>query len=408
MIGEVLAGIAAQKIGSEMSQSYVDKNRQADFENWRLAREQNFNDSQRAQFNAPLNTKLGMMYAGLNPVDASASITPASSQAAPQAQHEMKPLEIAQSTNLMADAKLKEQQAEKVELENDVTKGENEGASNTYKTIAPTLVDALKTAGFTQAADSLQYDLDTVMDKKLNVGHLRGAVESYKTLTALQQRIQDTYDKVFQTKEIQYKLNNDAAKELAEMPKLQKELTIRYISTQQALAEYYLTGADVNQQQLENMNAEIHKINSEIYSNLKKGYLSEAQADAIRNSDWKTLLYDGEFVKSMVAGGEKLGSAAFEAGSDLARTLIMANSIKNGKGGKPSPRSIGQGSSLPSEPKIQGKTYTEHKLDRANPNAGKKSTGQRGSYVDDRKDIVRKKHKFDTLFDDPMFDNPDW
>ena len=90
MIGEVLsclAGIASQKIGAEMSQSYVDKNRQADFENWRLAREQNFNDSQRAQFNAPLNTKLGMMYAGLNPVDASASITPATSQSAPQAQH---------------------------------------------------------------------------------------------------------------------------------------------------------------------------------------------------------------------------------------------------------------------------------------------------------------------------------
>lgn len=258
------------------------------------------------------------------------------------------------------------------------------------------LVDALNTAGFSQAADSLQYDLDTVMDKKLNVGYLRGAVESYKTLTALQQRIQDTYDKVFQTKEIQYKLNNDAAKDLAEMPKLQKDLTIRYISTQQALAEYYLTGADVNQQELENMQAEIHKINSEIYSNLKKGYLSEAQADAIRNSDWKSLLYDGEFVKSMVAGGEKLGSAAFEAGSDLAKTLMMANAIKSGKAGKagkvgkPDLTSVGQGSAIP-EPKIQGKTYRENKFDKANPN------DQKGSYVNDRKDIIRKKRKYDTL-----------
>ena len=75
-----LASAGAQQI-------FTDINRQSDFRNYQRSQAQNFQNSQDAQRLAPLQTKLGMQAAGLNPVTMNTSSAPASTAAAPLGAH---------------------------------------------------------------------------------------------------------------------------------------------------------------------------------------------------------------------------------------------------------------------------------------------------------------------------------
>ena len=62
-----LAGMAYGLASTGMNQYLTDRNREMDFENYKEAQQMNYQMAQNMQQTAPMNTKYGMMAAGLNP-----------------------------------------------------------------------------------------------------------------------------------------------------------------------------------------------------------------------------------------------------------------------------------------------------------------------------------------------------
>lgn len=128
----ILGGVASGLASAGIQQMFTDYNREQDFGNYQKAQEQNFINAQDSQRNAPILTKLGMEAAGLNPAGMS-NPTPVSTPSAPLGSHNSPSVNLAQDNNLMADARLKNAEAEKTELENDQIQGENEASFANYK-----------------------------------------------------------------------------------------------------------------------------------------------------------------------------------------------------------------------------------------------------------------------------------
>ena len=233
-----LAGMAYGLASTGMNQYLTDRNREMDFENYKEAQQMNYQMAQNMQQTAPMNTKYGMMAAGLNPASMQTNSSPASMDSAPLASTSTAPVNFAQDNNLMADAKLKNAEAEKVELQNDQTKGENESSLANYVKQMDMLANAYEKRGWTQQAEAIRDDLQTIADKRKegtlvwNVGHLRGALNAFAGAEQTQQRLSNMLEQFLSTEKNYIMLNNGSAKAFAEMPKLQKDLLVENISVQ--------------------------------------------------------------------------------------------------------------------------------------------------------------------------------
>lgn len=339
---QILAGIASGLASAAVQQQLTRENAQMDAANQATAQSRNFQYANDLQRNAPMNTKLGMVAAGLNPNAESVSSATGSMAPAPLGSHQAPTVNFSADNNLMADSRLKNAEAENLELKNDQIKGENESSFENYVEQMQSMVSLYEERGFKQQAESLQSELDALSilkdEGKLNwnVGNLRGAVNAFTTVDAMQQRISDSLDKMIQT-ETNYKmLVGNASVPLSQMSKLQRDLLSRQIGTQIATASLMMSQKNLTDEQKNEVLKLQKKMDEEINLLKEQKKLTEYEANQIRNADWKSLMNDGEFLAAARANAdEKTKILLQQAG-------VFANAVVNAKTGGKIANSIGK------------------------------------------------------------------
>lgn len=338
----ILAGAALGLASAAAQQYFTDKNRDADAKVADAAAARNFMQAQELQRLAPINTKLGMMAAGLNPNSVNVSASPNSSASAPLGSHQAPAVNLSADNNLMADSRLKNAEAENLELKNDQIKGENESSFENYVEQMQSMVSLYEKRGFKAQAESLQSELDALSVLKdegrlnWNVGNLRGAVNAFTTVDAMQQRISDSLDKMIQTETNYRMLVGNASVPLSQMSKLQRDLLSRQIGTQIATASLMMSQKNLTDEQKNEVLKLQKKMDEEINLLKEQKKLTEYEADQIRNADWKSLMNDGEFLAAVRANAdEKTKILLQQAGA-------FANAVVNAKTGGKIANSIGK------------------------------------------------------------------
>lgn len=335
MANSALAGIAYGLASTGLNQTLTDYNRQEDFKNYKEAQQANFQMAQAMQQTAPMNTKYGMMAAGLNPASMQTSSTPTSMNSAPLASTSTPPVNLAQDNNLMADAKLKNAEAEKVELQNEQIKGENESTLANYVKQMEILATAYENQGWTAQAESIREDLQTIADKRKdgtlvwNVGHLKGALNAFASAEQTQQRLSNMLEQFISTEKNYKMLNNETASALAEMPKLQKDLLAQNIALQVAERAYLASGVELNSEQMKTLQKQRQKMSAEITQLTEQGKLTKAQAEQIKNADWKSLFGNGEIIRGLVAFGDDYTKEILHTAGSIIGAVSFVKGSKN-------------------------------------------------------------------------------
>lgn len=310
MIGTMLGGAAAGLVSSGVQQLFTDYNREQDFGNYQKAVQQNFVNAQDLQRNAPMLTKLGMQAAGLNPAQMN-NPAPASAAPTPLGSHASPNVGIATDNNLMAEARLKNAEAEKTELENDITRGENEGSFENYIKQASSLAQMYRERGWNTMAENIEEDVDNLKDLQaqgklnFNVGNLRGAVNAFTTVQAMQERLSNSLEQMVKTETNYRMLIDNQSINLSKMPEIQKKLLMSQVSTNLSQAALMLSQKELTKEQINELVKMQEKLESDIERAKKENLLTEAQANSIRNADWKTLLKDKEFFGAFLAKADE-------------------------------------------------------------------------------------------------------
>ena len=326
---DILGGAAAGLASAGIQQMFTDYNREQDFGNYQKAQEQSFVNAQDSQRNAPLLTKLGMQAAGLNPAGMSTP-TPASAAPAPLGSHASPSVSLAQDNNLMADARLKNAEAERTELQNEQTQGENEASFANYKKQVQSLESAYRNRGWTQLADSLAEELGTLEeleqkdDFKFNAGHLRGAVNAFSSVQALQDRVSNTFKSLLDT-ETNYKmLINGSSVPLSKMPQLQRNLLATQIANNIATHSLLASQKELTDEQKNELVKLQEKFDNEISLLIEQKKLTEYQANQIRYADWKQLMQDGEFMAAVIAKSDEQQKIIMQQAGQFANAVVNA------------------------------------------------------------------------------------
>lgn len=329
MAASILASSALGLASAGAQQLFTDYNREEDFRNYQKAQEQNYENSQNMQYNAPLLTKLGMAAAGLNPATMS-NPSPASVPSAPLGSHVAPSVDLAQDNNLMADARLKNAEAEKTELQNDQLKGENESSFENYRKGLESLSSLYKSKGWTKMAESLDEEIGNISALKdegklqFNAGNLRGAVNAFTTLEAMQERLTNTFKNVLET-ETNYKmLVNGSSVSLAKMPKLQKDLLSTQIANNIATHTLLASQKKLTDEQKNELVKLQEKFNKEIDLLVEQKRLTEYQANEIRYADWKQLMQDGEFMAAVIAKSDEQQKMIMQQAGQFANAVVNA------------------------------------------------------------------------------------
>lgn len=340
---DILGGAAAGLASAGIQQMFTDYNREQDFGNYQKAQEQNFVNAQDSQRNAPLLTKLGMQAAGLNPAGMS-NPTPASVASAPLGSHASPSISLAQDNNLMADARLKNAEAEKTELQNEQTQGENEASFANYKKQVQSLESAYRDRGWISIADSLAEELGALEelekkgDFKFNAGHLRGAVNAFSSVQALQDRVSNTLKSLLDTETNFKMLINGSSVPLSKMPQLQRDLLATQIANNIATHSLLASQKNLTDEQKNELVKLQEKFDHEINLLVEQKKLTEYQANQIRYSDWKQLMNDGEFMAAVIAKSDEQQKMIMQQAGQFANAVVNART-----GGKIA-QSLGSGS----------------------------------------------------------------
>lgn len=331
--GMALASAAAQ-------QAFTNSNREKDFANYQQAQEQNFQNSQSAQKNAPVLTRLGMQAAGLNPVEMGTP-TPASSASAPLGSHASPTVDISQTNALMAESRLKNAEAEKTELENDITRGENEASYQTYIDQLDDLTNAYKSRGWTQQAERLEEERNRLIELKsqgkleFNVGNLRGAVKAFSSVQALQERMTNTLDQLLKTETNFKMLVGGQSVPLSKMPEVQRKLMMTQISNNIATSALLASQKSLTDEQKNEIIKMQEKLDQEIELAKSQKQLTDYQAKSIYLADWKQLYEDGETMSAIIAKADETTKTILE------QTGSIANAVVNAKTGGKIAKSLG-------------------------------------------------------------------
>ena len=326
ILGSAALGLASAAV----QQQFTDKNREADAQVNAAAQARNFVQAQELQRMSPVNTKLGMMAAGLNPNTANVSATPNSVPSAPLATHVSPDVNLSADNNLMSDSRLKNAEAEKIELENDQTRAENESALENYLKQGNSLAQMYYKRGFDEQAKAIEEDLDAISQLKaegnlnFNVGNLRGAVNAFSTMQAMQERLTNTLDQMLKTETNYRLLVGNKSIDLSKMPTLQREMIEKQIGVQIATASLLMSQKELTDEQKNEVVKLQSKIDNEINLLVEQKRITGYQADQIRNADFKSLLSDGEFVKAYLAKADETQKIILEQVGSLANAYVNA------------------------------------------------------------------------------------
>lgn len=307
---DILSGAAAGLISAGIQQQFTDYNREQDFGNYMKAQEASWRHAQDQQFQAPLQTKLGMAAAGLNPAQMN-NPTPASAPSAPLGAHSSPSVNLAQDNYAMAQSRLANAEAEKTELQNDRTVAENESSFENYTQQVKSLVNAYRSRGWSDQADALQEELDNLARLKdegklnWNVGNLRGAVNAFSTVDALQERLTNTFDQLLKTETNFKMLVNGSSVPLSKMPELQRQFLVRQMSNYVAQTALLASQKNLTDEQKNECLKMQAKLQADIDEAVARKELTETQAKSIRYSDWKQLLNDGDFMAAVIAKADE-------------------------------------------------------------------------------------------------------
>ena len=354
---DILAGAALGLASAAAQQYFTDRNRDADAKVHDSQQAQNFIQAQELQRSAPINTRLGMMAAGLNPNAMNTTATPNSSASAPLATHASPDVNLSADNNLMSDSRLKNAEAERIELQNDQTKAQNESALENYLKQGNAIAQMYYKRGFDEQAKAIEADLDAISELKekgsltFNVGNLRGAVDAFATIQAIQERLTNTLDQMLKT-ETNYKmLVGNKALDLSKMPTLQREMLEKQIGVQIATASLLMSQKDLTDEQKKEVIKLQTKIDNEVALLVEQKKLTQFQADAIRNADFKSLLADGEFMKAYLAKADETQKTILEQVGSL------ANAYVNAKTGGKIAKSIGEVNQTKGQNASQSRVY---------------------------------------------------
>lgn len=353
----ILAGAALGLASSYLQQKFTRENRDADAQVHSAAQDKNFQQAQDLQRSAPVNTKLGMVAAGLNPNDMNVSATPNSSASAPMPNHASPAVNLSADNNLMSDSRLKNAEAEKIELENDQTKAENESALENYLKQGNAIAQMYYKRGFDEQAKAIEEDLTAISELKadgklnFNVGNLRGAVNAFSTIQSMQERLTNSLDQMLKTETNYRMLVGDKSIDLSKMPTLQREMLEKQIAVQIATASLLMSQKNLTDEQKNEVIKMQSKIDNEINLLVEQKRITSYQADQIRNADFKSLLADGEFVKAYLAKADETQKIILEQVGSLANAYVNART-----GGKIA-KSIGQINQTKGQNASQSRVY---------------------------------------------------
>lgn len=305
-MSSILEGAASGLVGAGIQQMFTDYNREQDFGNYQKSVEQNFVNAQDMQKNAPLLTKLGMQAAGLNPAQMN-NPTPTTPASAPLGSHASPTVNFANDTAALAQSRLANAEAEKTELKNDQTKHANVSSFETYKQNMESIATMYEQRGMKDYADNIRAELENLerlkADGKLdwNLGDLQGAVQAFGAIDKMQERLQQQLGRQFEVEKNLHLILNDRAVDVAEMPKLQRDLLAQQISLSMAQTALFASEKEVNQQQIQELIEMQQKLRAETAQLVAQKKLTQAQANLIGNADWKTLFKNGEFLQGGIA-----------------------------------------------------------------------------------------------------------
>lgn len=338
----MLEGAVSGLASAGAQQLFADYNREKDFENYKEAQEQNYINAQDMQRNAPMLTKLGMAAAGLNPANMS-NPTPATPASAPLGHHDAPNLDFAASINAMSDANLKDAQAEQINLQNENMRGENESSYENYINQAKSMVNLYRERDWNTQADAIEDDiknLESLKDSgklKFNAGNLRGAVNAFNTVQAMQERLTNSLDQMVKTETNYRMLVDNQSFNLSKMPEVQRNLLMAQISTQISQAALFSSQKDLSKEQINELVKLQEKLQTDIDKAVADKQLTEAQAHQIQNADWKTLFKDRKFFDAFVAKADEtekqilnqLGAIlGFTAGGRALKSLSTVGKLK--------------------------------------------------------------------------------
>ena len=329
----ILEGALSGLASAGTQQLFTDYNRQQDFANYKEAQVNNQNFAQQQQFSAPIMTKLGMAAAGLNPAQMN-NPTPTSAPSAPLNSHLSPAVSFAGDTASLAQSRLANAEAEKVELQNDQTKHENSSSYENYRQQLDSLINMYQTRGYNVQASRLKEEaqnLDKLKSEgKLdwNVGDLRGALQAFGAIDKVQERLQTQIERQFETEKNFALLDGDQAIEFARLPKLQREMLEKQISTQIAIQALLASQDKLTKEQYNEVLMMEDKIGAEIAQLEEQGKLTKAQANLIRNADWKSLFADGKILAGSVAFVDDYTKEILHTVGGLAHAIV---GLKNGK-----------------------------------------------------------------------------
>lgn len=306
MIGTMLEGAASGLVSNGVQQLFTDYNREQDFGNYQKAVQQNFVNAQDLQRNAPMLTKLGMQAAGLNPAQMNNPI-PASAASAPLGAHASPVANFANDTAALAQSRLSNAEAEKTELQNEQTTHANESSFETYKQNMDSIATMYEQRGMDDYASNIRSELENLdrlkKDGKLdwNLGDLQGAVKAFGAVDKMQERLQQQLEKQFEVEKNLHLILNDRAVDVAQMPKLQRDLLTKQISLSAAQTALFASEKDVNDQQILELIEMQQKLKAETAQLVYQKKLTQAQANMIENADWKSLFKNGHFLQGGIA-----------------------------------------------------------------------------------------------------------
>lgn len=326
----ILAGAALGLAGAAIQQQFTDYNREQDANINESMQARNFLQAQELQRLAPVNTKLGMVAAGLNPNAVNVSSSPNSSASAPLATHASPDVDLSADNNLMADSRLKNAEAKKIELQNDQIVAENESSLENYLKQGNSIAQMYHNRGWHDQANAIEEDMNALSELKangkltFNVGNLKGAVNAFTTIQAMQERLTNSLDQMLKT-ETNYKmLINGASYSLSKMPKLQREMLEKQISTQMATTSLLISQKNLTDEQKNELLMMEDKIGAEIAMLEEQGKLTKVEAEQIRNADWKSLLADGEFREAMIAQADEKSKILLNQLGSVAGAVVNA------------------------------------------------------------------------------------
>lgn len=214
----------------------------------------------------------------------------------------------AQNENINANTEKTKAETQNIQQTTGIVSEQDKQAKDAYGRATERLLEIYPyNEGLQHLNDELHSDLP------MGLGAIRAEIEALNAERALSNNfkydVSDAYDRFT----YEDKIKNGSNKYESEMPRLGYKLMVEQITNTIKTAvlldeQANNTSADTKKiaYEMKKLEAERDDINMHVDYLRKQGYLSEVQADNIRNKDFQTLLKEGDYKGAAVAGASGL------------------------------------------------------------------------------------------------------